>query len=502
MMLRFAPSRMARTGTAPCLASIPCRVIATVGEPMSTVSGHDTPPRAAGTGLHRAHRIVALICAAIERELEVPALPLDADDATAQSDLLSRAGYAHGDVPAQDVRAAMAVMAHAKGLVMPRALPAWYGLRRLLADSARFSRVITRAGAALALALVLIVSLAVLRRGHDFAAWTATVGPVAAEAADIEQNLNLVATSAGSVAAFPAGSYAHAQASLRDISAAQSALSGLFAGSADPILLHNVAAGHPDAAAVVAHDGPLVAAARQHLQAARSELTLAHQVKSFGQKWSTLATPPTMPSDLAVAWASAAAQMSSALAAGDVTALSHADQHLEALVKGGAQETTVADQVRALPDGAASQAATFLAPLNGLIASGDQEGTSALLARWDALRAQVPVSYEFRLLNGAGQHPGAVRQLAGTSAPKRYYLLAKVVDSSTGAPVGLPVIDAESGAATTAQLIGLEVSADVFTAVQADLPNLPANVAIGGKAAGDLLPTFAVTVLPGRITHW
>lgn len=501
-MLRFAPSRTARTGTARFRALIHSRVTATVGELTSTVSGQGTPARAAGTTLQRAHRIVALICAAIEREVELSALPLDADEATAQADLLSRAGYADGGMPTQDVRAAMAVMAHAKGLVIPRALPAWQGLRRLLADSARFSRVITRGGAAIALALVLIVSLAVVRRGHDFAAWTATVGPVAAEATDIEQNLNLVATSAGSVAAFPAGSFAHAQASLRDISAAQSALSGLFASSADPILLHDVAAGHPDAGAVVAHDGPLVASARQHLQAARSELTLAHEVKAYGQKWSTLATPPTMPSDLAVAWASAAAQMSSALAAGDVTALSRADKHLDLLIKGGEQETTVADQVRALPGVAASQAASLLAPLNGMIAAGDQEGALTLLARWDALRAQVPVSYEFRLLNGAGQHPGAVRQLAGTSAPKRYYLLVKVVDSTTGAPVGLPVIDAESGAATTAQLVGLEVSAEVFAAVQADLPNLPANVAIGGKVAGDLLPTFGVTVLPGRITHW
>ncbi|MEY2117294.1 DUF6384 family protein [Rhodanobacter sp. FW106-PBR-R2A-1-13] len=441
----------------------------------------------ARTVLERAQAVVALVCAHIEN-------PVDADQP-------SGAASAASPETVEDMRVAQGVLTHARGLCTPRWLPWWRALHRLLVDRERATRLVLRVGGGLAGAVLVVALLLQLRQSHSFSEWSTVVAPIAVDGADTGQNLNLVATSAASITAFPAGAYAHAQAALRAVGASQATLSLMMVSGSDQVALRHAYAEHPDSTSVAAHDKELLASARERLQHARSELASAEQVRAYAQKWASLATPAAMPADLAAAWATSASQMASALEQGDLTDIARIDRHLAYLVRGGEQETGVAAQVRALDERALSQASSLLAPLNGLIVAGDETGVKTLLARWDALREQIPSSYQLLLLNGPGQHAGAVRQLAGSTGPKHYYLLAKVVDAG-GQPTSIPVIDAESGALTRTQMVGLEVTADAFADVQAQLPGLPPHIPVGAKASGDLLPNFSINVLPGRITHW
>lgn len=402
---------------------------------------------------------------------------------------------------AADILLADRMCQKAQGLCTPRLVPVWNRIADLIASHASWRPLATRIGLGIIVLAFALSAALPLWEHRGFDAWAATVTPAISGEASLSETARLIGQDASAVTAFPAGAYTHAQASLKHLGVANDALEHLWVSDTDPATLKTAFASHPDAKALVAHDALLFASADLAVKQARAELTLAHSIQEYAGKWPNTAVPVALPSELSSAWSQAASNLNDGLRTGDVTSLERADHRLAYLTDAGQQLAGMKLWESTLDDASAKAFQPIVLSLANAITGDDRTGATAVLSHWKALKDARDLSYSLILSADSSVTHGVQRQLAGATNAPTDYLIVKAVDAS-GAPVTLPVFDTESRVLTTAQTFGVEVSPNVFDLAKQQLANTHTTITVGGKASGDVFPTFSVPVLDGRITHW
>ena len=405
------------------------------------------------------------------------------------------------DVTPEDLALALSLCNKLRGLCHPRAAGLWTGAANLLASRARWQGRLAK-GVAIAVPLIAVAILVpriVQGRGYD--AWVKAVAPGATQAASILSTDVLLEQDAGSISAFPAGAYVHAQAALLTLDAARAVLSHAWVVGNDPTALHAAFFAHPHAGSVEAHDAPLRKDAALKVRTARSELTIAHNILAYAQQWSNLAIPAALPPNLAGAWGTAASDMDTALHSGDATALQRAADRLTYLQTAGQQLAAVLAWTQDFDGDDLRAAQPLIEALTSAINADDRDTVTAELDRWRALRDTRQLGYALLVSGSPTDIHGVERKIAGSIGTPSDYLIVRAVDAS-GRAVTLPVYDTETRTLTHVQTFGVQVSPAIFAAAKAQIDRTHAALLLAQKAIGQPIPSFTVPVLAGRITHW
>jgi len=334
--------------------------------------------------------------------------------------------------------------------------------------------------------------------------WSAQVQLTAQRAEDLRGQLSLVETEAGSIGGDVAGARVHAGAARQAVGSASSELAHVHAWSADPDSLRQaylLAASSGPAEQLVREDQSTLDQAAAQLQRAKSEIALAQSVIQSSQTWQNMNLPPSLPAALTEVWEHDTALMRSALASGDVNAISRADTLLKVAMQSGADYSTATSLISALPVAAQPQAEQLLEHFNDLVAAGDTGGIHAVLDQLRVMKGQVSLAYSLKVADGAGQKSGVVRSVTDDAGKAAHYLVVQAIDAS-GHPLEMPLFDAESRQIVTRSTFAVSVSPEVYDQFRArKRAGKPLGV-IGQKAAGEVAPSFSVPVGTATITQW
>ncbi len=170
---------------------------------------------------------------------------------------------------------------------------------------------------------------------------------------------------------------------------------------------------------------------------------------------------------------------------------------------------------QALADAAAAARAAAndpdaIARIDGLVAEGEAAaiaGSAAAMRQaieaLDALRAELNLTYQLRIVSRPGEDTGVFRIPDVNEAARNYYIIVEPVTES-GTVLSLPVVNQEDGRTVTASKWGVRVPEATYNAVRDDKldDGIVQDNILGEKPRGTLKITYLMPVEPGVITDW
>jgi hypothetical protein len=162
---------------------------------------------------------------------------------------------------------------------------------------------------------------------------------------------------------------------------------------------------------------------------------------------------------------------------------------------------------------AARSAATdpdALARIDGLVAqgevartAGDADGMRQAISALDALRAELNLTYQLRIVSRPDEDTGVFRIPDVNEDARNYYIIVEPVTDS-GTVLSLPVVNQEDGRTVTASKWGVRVPEATYNAVRDDKTDdgIVQDNILGEKPRGTLELTYLMPVEPGVITEW
>ena len=151
-----------------------------------------------------------------------------------------------------------------------------------------------------------------------------------------------------------------------------------------------------------------------------------------------------------------------------------------------------------------------MARIDGLVAqgeaaraAGDADAMRQAIAGLDALRAELNLTYQLRIVSRPGEDTGVFRIPDVNEAARNYYIIVEPVTES-GEVLSLPVVNQEDGRTVTASKWGVRVPEATYNAIRDDKTDdgIVQDNILGEKPRGTLKITYLMPVEPGVITEW
>ncbi|MCZ7600774.1 MAG: DUF6384 family protein [Gammaproteobacteria bacterium] len=137
------------------------------------------------------------------------------------------------------------------------------------------------------------------------------------------------------------------------------------------------------------------------------------------------------------------------------------------------------------------------------LAEGDTDGASGVLERMQALKEQIELAYELRIVSRPGEQSGVWRIPDISPDARNYYLIVEAVGED-GDLLELPVVNEEDGRTYQVTKWGLRVDEAVFERVAADKQDdgIIQDNRFGIKRPGYLAVDYLVPTTGRAITSW
>jgi len=135
--------------------------------------------------------------------------------------------------------------------------------------------------------------------------------------------------------------------------------------------------------------------------------------------------------------------------------------------------------------------------------AGDADGMREAIASLDALRAELNLVYQLRIVSRPGEDTGVFRVPDVNEDARNYYIIVEPV-TEAGEVLSLPVVNQEDGRTVTASKWGVRVPEATYNAVRDDKTDdgIVEDNILGEKPRGTLKTTYLMPVEPGVITEW
>lgn len=137
-------------------------------------------------------------------------------------------------------------------------------------------------------------------------------------------------------------------------------------------------------------------------------------------------------------------------------------------------------------------------------AAGNRAGADAAVAALEALRNQLQQDYTLKIVNHDGIKSGFWTFPDINTDATNYYIVVEAIDTTSGKPLDLPILNEETGQTETVSLWGLRVPESVYRSVEADKRDdgIIERDVVGVKQFGFLDVDYVVPVLGGAVTRW
>lgn len=135
--------------------------------------------------------------------------------------------------------------------------------------------------------------------------------------------------------------------------------------------------------------------------------------------------------------------------------------------------------------------------------AGDADGMRQAIEGLDALRAELNLTYQLRIVSRPGEDTGVFRIPDVNETARNYYIIVEPVTDS-GEVLALPVVNQEDGRTYTVSKWGVRVPEATYEAIRDDKSDdgiVQSNI-LGEKPRGTLKVTYLMPVEPGLITEW
>lgn len=166
---------------------------------------------------------------------------------------------------------------------------------------------------------------------------------------------------------------------------------------------------------------------------------------------------------------------------------------------------TAAAEAGALATGADATAAVTAAAEAGrrALSAGESDQAEAALARLEALKTELGLAYEIRIVSRPGERSGVYRIPDVNTQARNYYLIVEAIGPG-GDALPRPIRSEEDGQTRTVTIWGQRVPEAVYQAVGRDKQEdgIVQDAVLGVKPAGRLAPDWRMAVEAGAITEW
>jgi len=151
-----------------------------------------------------------------------------------------------------------------------------------------------------------------------------------------------------------------------------------------------------------------------------------------------------------------------------------------------------------------------IARIDGLVAAGETAQTAGdatamreAIASLDALRAELVLTYQLRIMSRPGEDTGVFRIPDVNEGARNYYIIVEPV-TEAGEVLSLPVVNQEDGKTYTVSKWGVRVPEATYNAVRDDKTDdgIVEDNILGEKRRGTQKVTYLMPVEPGAITEW
>lgn len=152
---------------------------------------------------------------------------------------------------------------------------------------------------------------------------------------------------------------------------------------------------------------------------------------------------------------------------------------------------------------AAAQADRLLADGERALRDGQPGAARGALKALAAMRNQLEVAYDIRIINRPGERSGVWRIPAANPDARNYYLIVEAIGPS-GQRLSVPITSEETGKTQKVNAWGLRVDKATFDRVAADKQDdgIIQSDQVGQKAAGQLEPSYRLRTSGAAITDW
>ncbi|MBT8080881.1 MAG: hypothetical protein KJP08_08310 [Gammaproteobacteria bacterium] len=175
----------------------------------------------------------------------------------------------------------------------------------------------------------------------------------------------------------------------------------------------------------------------------------------------------------------------------------------EAALPGQIEATYSRVIARSESEPATARAEDLLARAQGAIRSGDFDKADALRGELEALRQELLLAYEIRIVSRPGEYSAIWRVPDINPDARNYYLIVEAVDPD-GKVLRREIRNEEDGRLYNVRKWGMRVDDETFNAVAADKRDdgIIEDYVIGTKAVGGLEPEYRVPTTGATITDW
>ncbi|MEM9144589.1 MAG: DUF6384 family protein [Pseudomonadota bacterium] len=167
--------------------------------------------------------------------------------------------------------------------------------------------------------------------------------------------------------------------------------------------------------------------------------------------------------------------------------------------------TEAAERVTELADTAEARAAIATVADRGLRAAraGETEAADAALASLDALRSDIQVAFEIRVVSRHGTPSGVHRVPDVNQAARNYYLIVEAIGTD-GNAIPRRITSEETGRSETVSIWGKRVPKALFDRVGTDkrADGIVDDAVLGTKSAGQVRIEWRTELPDGAITAW
>ena len=135
--------------------------------------------------------------------------------------------------------------------------------------------------------------------------------------------------------------------------------------------------------------------------------------------------------------------------------------------------------------------------------AGDADGMRQAIDGLDALRAELNLTYQLRIVSRPGEDTGVFRIPDVNETARNYYIIVEPVTDS-GEVLALPVVNQEDGRTYTVSKWGVRVPEATYEAIRDDKSDdgIVQDNILGEKPRGTLKVTWLMPVASGAITEW
>ena len=175
----------------------------------------------------------------------------------------------------------------------------------------------------------------------------------------------------------------------------------------------------------------------------------------------------------------------------------------EAALPGQVEATYSRVIARSESESATARADDLLARAQEAIRAGDFDKAESLRGELEALRQELLLAYEIRIVSRPGEYSAIWRVPDVNPDARNYYLIVEAVDAS-GKVLRREIRNEEDGRVYNVRKWGVRVDDATFEAVAADKRDdgIIEDYVLGTKAVGRLEPEFRVPTTGATITDW